>query len=818
MADNILIIEKDLQIFKRLEDLLKLMRYDCKMVQSVEEAETVLNQTSFYAVFINLSTISDLYEIERIKEISKPFSIVIVMGNDSQYDLIDKALEYGADDFLFLPFASNAFILRTKTIFNSIQRERRKYTEYLNGLFDLIPAVIIVSDGKGKILNANFAALSKFGKTKEECIGKMIGEFLNCSKANKDRRFCHDNCGFCRMYEYEREALLTGRPTVRTEYAYTRNNDGRLEVKTMRISVAPIDYAGENAVIINMEDISFERNSIQVLTGTLLNLQQSYFDSQDNVKVQKQLADYLQSMNDNLQNERNKLQFLFNYMSSSFLLLRHTSNDEYLITAANNKFLNTFNLTNVHYIGRPLKEIVQDITDKFFSSVNEVLTTGHSVSFNSYSSAYDKWFNINMYRPEMDYVGVVLQDVTESVNSQKRNKELTFQLKRQNKMLDDKIYELRKTKDQLELFLEGSHDGAWSYRYDSGKFYISSQCKKQLGYAVDEISEFSKKEFFELFLPVEEHEKIRSLILEIENGQIDLIEEEVQLKTKTGDVLWVLTRAIVKRDVNGTPIVVGGVNTNITERKINEQLLTNKNSELQKVIDTRNKFISIIAHDLRNPFNAINGLSEMLIKRMQKAEDAKNLEMAKIINQSGKSAYELLNNLLIWARSQQNTIQFSPERLQVNPVVSETISEIKVQADNKHIMLINNCDMADTIWADKQMFQTVVRNIASNAIKFTNENGLVVISSEMSKDSTIIVIEDNGIGMSPETLEKLMVVSKNKSTEGTAGEKGSGMGLLISKEFIDKHHGTVKVESELGMGTKFVITFPDYDPIKFSDN
>jgi signal transduction histidine kinase len=150
--------------------------------------------------------------------------------------------------------------------------------------------------------------------------------------------------------------------------------------------------------------------------------------------------------------------------------------------------------------------------------------------------------------------------------------------------------------------------------------------------------------------------------------------------------------------------------------------------------------------------------------------------------------------------------------------VSETISEIKVQADNKHIMLINNCDMADTIWADKQMFQTVVRNIASNAIKFTNENGLVVISSEMSKDSTIIVIEDNGIGMSPETLEKLMVVSKNKSTEGTAGEKGSGMGLLISKEFIDKHHGTVKVESELGMGTKFVITFPDYDPIKFSDN
>lgn len=184
------------------------------------------------------------------------------------------------------------------------------------------------------------------------------------------------------------------------------------------------------------------------------------------------------------------------------------------------------------------------------------------------------------------------------------------------------------------------------------------------------------------------------------------------------------------------------------------------------------------------------------------------MDMAKVLHQSAKGAYELLDNLLVWARTQQNTIQFNPETLNVHATAAETLNEIKVQAERKHIMLINSTESSDTVWADKLMLQTIIRNIVSNAIKFTNEGGLIVIASSQTADKTEITIEDNGVGMTSETIKKILDTIELNSTKGTSGETGTGMGLIISKEFIQRHKGTLNIESTIGKGSTFIITLP----------
>ena len=294
----------------------------------------------------------------------------------------------------------------------------------------------------------------------------------------------------------------------------------------------------------------------------------------------------------------------------------------------------------------------------------------------------------------------------------------------------------------------------------------------------------------------------------VRDGKIDMINEELKVRCKDGSVKWLMVKCVVKRDENGRAIRVAGVNTDISERKAYEETLNHKSEELQKANDTKNMFISIIAHDLRNPFNAIIGLTEILRKREAVINDPKANELSGVILQSAKTTYDMLNNLLLWCRSQQNTIAFEPEELNLHYTVDEALSEVKGQAQKKHIMLINRTSTSDTIWADAQMLQTVIRNITVNSVKYTNEGGLITVAAEWTPEGIDVIIEDNGIGMSQETVDKLLVVSRNRSTVGTAGEQGSGMGLLICKEFISRHNGKIKIESEVGKGTKFIITFP----------
>jgi signal transduction histidine kinase len=229
---------------------------------------------------------------------------------------------------------------------------------------------------------------------------------------------------------------------------------------------------------------------------------------------------------------------------------------------------------------------------------------------------------------------------------------------------------------------------------------------------------------------------------------------------------------------------------------------------LKQMNITKDKFFSIIAHDLKNPFNSIKGFTELLIENLNSYDDEKRMKFLKIIKDSTSKAHDLLNNLLIWANNQSGNIAFKPKEISLKPYVSDVISLLEIQAVNKDIIITNNIAENIQVYADENMLTTILRNLLSNAIKFTNERGFIIISGYHEDKWVTISIQDNGIGMSQEQIDTLFDLEHKQSAIGTANEQGSGLGLILCKDFIEKHNGKIYVNSEIGNGTTFTFTLP----------
>ena len=242
-------------------------------------------------------------------------------------------------------------------------------------------------------------------------------------------------------------------------------------------------------------------------------------------------------------------------------------------------------------------------------------------------------------------------------------------------------------------------------------------------------------------------------------------------------------------------------------------ILINKNKEiielnksLQHTNSTKDKFFSIIAHDLKGPFNSILGFSELLSEQI-KEKDLDGIEnYADVIHKSSQNALSLLTNLLEWSRSQTGRMEFIPEYIELNSLIDENLALLDFQARQKSISIKKSTPKIITLKADKSMLSTILRNLISNAIKFTNINGEIVIKAEKSDNQTIISVKDNGIGLTNEEINKLFKLEESFSNNGTQNEKGTGLGLLLCKEFVDKHEGKIWVESNKGLGSTFYFT------------
>ncbi len=238
------------------------------------------------------------------------------------------------------------------------------------------------------------------------------------------------------------------------------------------------------------------------------------------------------------------------------------------------------------------------------------------------------------------------------------------------------------------------------------------------------------------------------------------------------------------------------------------QKLSESENELQKLNRSKDRIFSVVAHDLRNPVAAVTGFSELLYDNFEEFTVETQKEYLLQILQGTQRIQNLLENLLIWARSQMKAVKYEPESVQVDELLNECIRELKANLDHKKVMCLVQIKESCVVYADKAMIRTVFRNLINNAIKFSFPGGKIWLNSESSAEACKILISDEGIGIQPEIQEKLFTASEVVSTPGTTGESGSGLGLLICKEFLERNMGTIAVESEPGNGSTFIVNLP----------
>ncbi len=231
--------------------------------------------------------------------------------------------------------------------------------------------------------------------------------------------------------------------------------------------------------------------------------------------------------------------------------------------------------------------------------------------------------------------------------------------------------------------------------------------------------------------------------------------------------------------------------------------------QLQNLNKTKDKLFSIIAHDLRNPFNSILGFSEMLYRNIGIYDHDKMRELLENVYNQASATYELLENLLNWARSQTDMITFSPREQELVPVVKQITSHMEVMAENKGIELKNNVESGFKVYADRNLLQIILRNLIHNALKFSYNGGSVEITSERAADGVKVSVLDKGSGIDKDVIDRLRNGITMDTVSGTANEVGTGLGLILCREFIGKHGGTLDIESTPGKGSCFSFTFPD---------
>jgi len=312
-------------------------------------------------------------------------------------------------------------------------------------------------------------------------------------------------------------------------------------------------------------------------------------------------------------------------------------------------------------------------------------------------------------------------------------------------------------------------------------------------------------------------------------GEYSLIDSSVRSATVTAKQKTHLLRlnqkeflAIMEQDIEVSKAILKALIKRLRNNNILEERLTQNSIKIQKQRDeldeqkrkleelnaTKDKFFTIIAHDLKNPFNTVIGLTELLKERFDTYETAKVKEFIDQIFIFSNNIYHLLEDLLEWAKVQTGKLKVNREKTDIFELVNETYNLYREKARNKNIKLISTVDIGTYAFIDKYMVNTVIRNLVSNAIKFTYNGGEVCINTYTKGDFIHVSVKDNGVGIAKNDLENVFSIGSNYSTPGTDQESGTGLGLIICKEFIEKNGGVIQVQSEINKGAEFVFSLP----------
>ncbi len=323
----------------------------------------------------------------------------------------------------------------------------------------------------------------------------------------------------------------------------------------------------------------------------------------------------------------------------------------------------------------------------------------------------------------------------------------------------------------------------------------------------------------------------------VDNAEV-VYNYEVELTTLSGNKIWINDSSRAVKSPDGVILYYEGVVENITQSKKDKQkvqeliddLMVSKSTieaqlvelnklnkklqlsevELKELNAAKDKFFSIIAHDLKSPFTGFMGLTALLSEDIEEMEKGEIAEMASALNKSANNIYELLQNLLNWSKIQGGLIEISPTNINLKAILNNNVDIIKSTAEQKNIKLVVEMDSDAEIIFDANIINTVIRNLLANAIKFTYPGGTVkLISQNLKGNAVMITVADNGVGISRDNLAKLFKIDEaNRITMGTANEKGTGLGLILCKELLEKAGTALWIETEEEKGSKFSFTVP----------
>ncbi|MBN1301971.1 MAG: PAS domain S-box protein [Melioribacteraceae bacterium] len=286
---------------------------------------------------------------------------------------------------------------------------------------------------------------------------------------------------------------------------------------------------------------------------------------------------------------------------------------------------------------------------------------------------------------------------------------------------------------------------------------------------------------------------------------------EFRIIRKDGKISWLLHLCKSVYSEDNTYLGIRGSNSDITQKKLTELELEKNREELKKSNMTKDKLFSIISHDLKNPFQSLLGITEAIANMPEEFTLDEIREVGNQLNTSSKNIFTLLDNLLKWSMMQQGNLELNPGKNSLDGLVADAVNHIEVKAELKEITVNNNLTEDIQVFCDKTMIASVLLNLLTNAVKFTNRKGTISIDAEAVDDKFIRVsIADTGIGMTDEVQSRLFRVGEKIGTPGTEGELSTGLGLLLSAEFVKENKGEIWVESKLGCGSTFFFTLPAY--------
>lgn len=358
-------------------------------------------------------------------------------------------------------------------------------------------------------------------------------------------------------------------------------------------------------------------------------------------------------------------------------------------------------------------------------------------------------------------------------------------------------------KNKFQMLFEQSPVGFALVLHETGEFL-------EVNNAILESTGYSKEEFLQLSywdLTPKEYEAQEIQQLETLNKTGRFGPNFKEYIRKDGSRYPISISGALFVDVDGRN-VVWGIIEDLSERRESELIIKKQNEELRQLNAAKDKFFSIIAHDLKNPFSAIIGLSEILLERIEQKDIESIDRYAGFIHQSSQKALNLLMNLLEWSQVQTGMMKFNPEYFKLHDLMQEILELLVCNATQKNIRIDNHISEDTVVFADKNMISTVIRNLTSNAIKYTPLNGQIQLSAQPLENEVVFVISDNGIGISPQESELLFKIDGVHSRPGTQMERGTGLGLILCKDFVLKNNGEIWMESTEDVGSTFFFSLP----------